>query len=180
MTPRQKITLIVSVVVVLALVIVGSLARRGEEAEPEPEIGNGTEKVVLQDEKNIDAPEVIEKEKIFTPEIPKFVTPTKPKKESPANEKMGISFGLYEIKVDKNGFTPNSIAVNKGDIIDLKIQAVDDDYDFVILYYGAYILIEKGTTGTLSFGATDTGTIMFTCRDLCPNEGKKGEFIVIP
>ena len=180
MTPRQKITLVVSVIVVAVLVIAGSLTRKKGEPKPGPEPGNETEKVVLQDEKDITVPATTEEEKIFIPEVPRFAVPTKPIEETTADEESGAMFGTFRLAINKYGYEPNSITVKQGDVVQIEVSAIDEEYDFSIPYNGIYQAVKKGETKTVSFRAFDAGTLSFKCRDYCPESGEEGKFIVIP
>jgi heme/copper-type cytochrome/quinol oxidase subunit 2 len=82
----------------------------------------------------------------------------------------------------RSGFNPSSITVNKGDTLNIDFTAVDDDYDFDILYMAFYYpKVFKGTTKKLIFDAATPGTFAFSCRDYCPSGGQiKGQLIVLP
>ncbi|MDP2704555.1 MAG: cupredoxin domain-containing protein [bacterium] len=175
MTPRQKITLIISVVVVIGLVVTGMATKGGAPAK------NGNQPAESEGEKNVTtgAPEE-ELEAIFTEETPAFAKLSEPKEETVADKETGAKLGTFEMKIDGRGYTPNELTVKKGDVVQIRIFAVDADYDFTIPYVGIYQLIEKEDTKTVSFRATNVGTLAFTCRDHCPRSGREGKLIVIP
>ncbi len=174
MTQRQKITLIVSVVVVIGLVIMGMVTKKNAPAR------NGDETAKSEEEKGITVETSEEKQNaIFTEETPALAKLSKPKEETVADKGTGAKLGMFEMKIDRNGYIPNELTVKKGDVVQIRISAADADYDFTIPYIGIYQLIEKGDAKTVSFRATDIGTLAFTCRDNCPGSGREGKLIVI-
>lgn len=175
MTQRQKITLIVSVLVVLGLIIAGITTKKNVPAR------NGNESAGSGLEKNAPAETSEEKQnEVFTEETPAFAKLSKPKEETVADKGTGAKLGTFEMKIYGSGYAPNELTVKKGDVVQIRISAVDGDYDFTIPYIGIYQLVEKENAKTVSFRATDTGTLTFTCRDYCPRTGKEGKLIVIP
>lgn len=175
MTQRQKITLIVSVLVVLGLIIAGITTKKNVPARD----GEQPAESGIENNVTAGAPEE-EKNAVFTEETPAFAKLSKPKEETVADKGTGAKLGTFEIRISSGGYTPNELTVKKGDVVQIRVSAVDADYDFTIPYIGIYQFIEKGDAKTVSFRATDVGTLAFTCRDNCPRSGKEGKLIVIP
>ena len=118
---------------------------------------------------------------VFSPEVPKDVVITAPSASATNPTSQGNIFGIYPISASVNGFTPNSIAVKKGDVVKIELTGTDGKYDFSLQGYGNYIAVEKGETKKVSFIPDTAGTFLFECRDFCP-AGKKiqGTLIILP
>ena len=117
----------------------------------------------------------------FVQEIPQNATATTPVASAPAAPNVLEKLNFYDMKADKNGFTPSNIAVKNGDLVQIKLTSMDGDYDFSMPYTGMYIFVKKGETRDISFQTTGAGTFLFECRDYCPAGGKiQGEFVVMP
>lgn len=175
MTQRQKITLVISVVVVIGLIIAGVISKGNAPAK------EGGEAAQSEEERNATAETPEEKQAvIFTKETPAFAKLSEPKEETVADKETGAKLGMFEMRISSGGYAPNELTVKKGDVVQIRISAVDADYDFTIPYNGIYQFIKKEETKTVSFGVTDAGTLTFTCRDHCPRSGREGKLIVIP
>ena len=88
------------------------------------------------------------------------------------------SLRQFAISVDNNNalgkdaFSPDTVIVKKGDIIDLEITAVNKDYDFTQPDYGFYsIPLPKGTATKIQFQALNAGKFTFYCTS-CGGPGK--------
>jgi len=121
-------------------------------------------------------------QKYYTPEVPKDAKVTKATVEAPAspnnpNEKLRI----FDLAVSVNGYQPDNFTINKGDTVQIRMKAVDGDYDFSLPWGGLYQSAKKDETKSIAFGATTPGTYIFQCRDHCP-AGKiiKGTIVVLP
>lgn len=103
---------------------------------------------------------------------PSVVTPASP--GSPAN------FRHFNLRIEGNKFIPDTVIVNKGDVVDLAISAVDKNYDFNQPDFGLRKSIPKGQTGGLQFGAISAGKFTFFCS-VCggPDKGPVGYIIII-
>lgn len=121
----------------------------------------------------------------YTPEVPRGVEETetnlKLDVESQDGKDTGQELGVYRITAARNGFTPDSLVVTKGDVVVVRFTADGGDYDFFIPAYGFYMSAADGDTAESSFMASASGTFRFECRDKCPSSGKiTGMFIVKP
>ncbi len=79
---------------------------------------------------------------------------------SPNNDS---SYRSFNIQAREGQFTPNTVIVNEGDIVDIRITAVDGNYDFTQPDFGFRVAIPKGTTKIVQFGATASGKFTFYC-----------------
>ena len=167
MDSRQKIIIGISVLVVFFLVFAGIMKKKNKDVLEE----NAGEE---------ESGEITESESVFTPVVPEKVELTIPMQASPVREGASEKLGIFNLEMTKAGFAPRTIAATKGDVVQILLKAVDDDYDFAIPYVGIYKFVEKGSEGMLSFQATDAGTLAFQCRDACPKNGGEGKIVVIP
>lgn len=173
MTRKQLVILVAGGLIVVLGIIGGVLTKKGtpvfgpterEESATSAPVEEGTAPVAE-----------------YTAETPKNAEPTKPQIEAPAAPGRSEKLGIFEMTVSSRGFEPNSITVNKGDVIQIRLTALDGDYDFTVPYNGLYVALKAGETKQVTFGATTAGTFGFTCRDFCPR-GKTigGSIIVLP
>jgi len=120
-------------------------------------------------------------EKKYTAEIPTGTVETKPEKEAPAAPNVTAKLGIYDLLMTRNGFSPSSVTVKKGNLATISITAVDADYDVKIPYMEMWTTIKKGEKKNLSFQTNTSGTFVFECDKLCPVGGKvQGTLIVLP
>lgn len=173
MSKKQVIILVVAGVIVVVGIIFGILGRQGGIFTPadKGEKQSGEGRAPLGD---AEVP-------LFTTEVPKDAKPTAPQAEAPATPGATEKLGIFEMRVSSNGFEPNSITVNKGDVVQIRLTAQGGDYDFTVPYGGLYTEVKEGETKQITFGATSVGTFSFMCRDFCP-AGKTitGSIIVLP
>ena len=84
------------------------------------------------------------------------------------------------IKAKRFEYEPNTITVNLGDIVRLKITAKDVDHGFGLTQFGVNVKVEKGQTVEVEFVADKKGTFDFRCVVRCgsghPN--MKGKLVV--
>ena len=88
----------------------------------------------------------------------------KPSLVAPASPGSSSNLRLFNLKIEGDKFTPDTIIVNKGDVVSLTITAVDKNYDFTQPNLGYKKPIPKGQTGGLQFGATSVGKFTFFCN----------------
>lgn len=124
---------------------------------------------------------VMDGKRVFTPEVPQNAVPTVPEHEAPAAPGSSASLGIFEMNVSSAGFSPSSLVVELGNLVQIRLTAVGGDYDFSMPWTGLYQKVNEGETKQISFQTTAAGTYAFECRDLCPLSGKiQGELIVTP
>lgn len=105
-----------------------------------------------------------------------------PQVVSPAKAGSDSEYRSFSITADDNQFTPSTIVVNQGDVVNLIITAVDKNYDFTQPDYGfKQVAILKGQSKTIQFGATATGQFTFYCSSCGgPTQGPTGYIIIVP
>lgn len=118
---------------------------------------------------------------VFNPEVPKDAVPSTPQTGGSAGKALTGGTGIFELSMTKDGFSPEIITVKNKSFIQLKVTAVDGDYDFSIPYLEMYLKLKKGETKPASLTTDTVGTFAIECRDVCPANGKiKGALIVTP
>lgn len=123
---------------------------------------------------DIKVPEVNEKltvEQAKVVAVPTVVTPAAP----------GVTqqYRSFSIQANGNTFTPSSIIGNINDTINIKITAVDKDYDIVFPSYNMRGVIKKGQTKPLQFQAAQEGSFVFYCESCGGvNSTAKGTVII--
>ena len=88
-------------------------------------------------------------------------TPTNVIAASPTTD---AKLRFFEIKADKNKFEPQTIIVNRLDLIDIKLTAVDKEYDITIPDFGIFQKANKGETKPIQFQATAEGKYTYYCN----------------
>lgn len=179
MTKKQEIIIIIFAVVVLGGIVIGaSVKKGGVPVLPGGPLGNSPS--VSDGNGN----NILPGQSTFTSEVPKNAALTIPKNEAPAsaNPELNTKIKFFDLRASRNGFSPSSITVNKGDSLSVDFTAADGDYDLDIPYLGAYFsAVGKGVTKKLLFDTSLPGTFIFQCRDHCPSTGKiQGSLIVLP
>ncbi|MEK7508079.1 MAG: cupredoxin domain-containing protein [Patescibacteria group bacterium] len=103
----------------------------------------------------------------------------KPEVVSRASQTNNSSYRSFDIKIERDAFMPDTIIVYEGDTTNINVTAVDKDYDFTQPDYGFKVLIKKGETKKIQFGATAAGRFLFYC-DSCggPDKGPRGYVVI--
>ncbi len=87
---------------------------------------------------------------------------------------------IFELKGEKNKLYPKSFIAYQNDILNIKLTAVDKDYDFHLEGYNLEIKAAQGETKTFEFQALNVGKYYFYCS-LCETKEKpSGEIIIVP
>lgn len=95
----------------------------------------------------------------------------------------GVSAKLraFTILADKGKFEPSKIVANKGDTINIVIEAVDGDYDFVLPDFGMMQVMAKGQKKVVEFQATSEGQFVYYCESCGGiNSSAKGTITIVP
>jgi plastocyanin len=102
-----------------------------------------------------------------------------PKLQTAASQTSGAQFRSFAVAISNNAYNPATIAVNKGDIVDLELTAVDGNYGFTQPDYGYDLPISMGKTQKVQFQALNSGKFTFYCS-ACggPAKGPVGYLIV--
>ena len=104
----------------------------------------------------------------------------KPNLVAPASPGSSSNLRLFNLEIKGDKFTPDTIIVNKGDIVSLTITAVDKNYDFTQPDFGFKKSISKGQTQEIGFQASAVGKFTFFCS-ACggPDKGPVGYIIIV-
>lgn len=158
--------LIVACAVVLAVVLPETGTDLTPGGEENPSVGNGET--------------TLEREGYITG-VPADAAISAPDAEALASTNVTEKFRVYDIAITKDGYNPDAITVNRGDVVQLNLTAIDGPYDFSMPYTGLWQAMVEGDTRQVSFGATSAGTFEFRCERICP-DGKviRGQLIVLP
>lgn len=127
-------------------------------------------------------------EEITTKELKNYKVPERGEKLSENNSvpievsssspKSSFNYRFFEIRGEKNMVFPQEIIVYQNDIVNLKLSAIDGDYDFTIPAYGIFTKVTKGDIKTIEFQAINVGKFPFLC-ELCLKK-VQGYLIVVP
>ncbi|MBI2623585.1 MAG: cupredoxin domain-containing protein [Candidatus Liptonbacteria bacterium] len=104
-----------------------------------------------------------------------------PVSTAPSSPIYNSTHRTFEFKVEGGKFAPDTLIVNKGDVLRVKITAVDRDYDFTQPDYGIALPLKKGAAVSSEFGVSAEGNFLFYCKSCGgPESGPAGHLIVVP
>ena len=102
-----------------------------------------------------------------------------PQLQAAASPSGASQYRSFSIRVQNVAYSPNTVAVNRGDVVDLEITAVDGVYGFTQADYGLNVAIAQGKTQRVQFLANMTGKFSFYCATCGgPQKGPVGYLIV--
>jgi heme/copper-type cytochrome/quinol oxidase subunit 2 len=87
---------------------------------------------------------------------------------------------VFEIKGENGIISPVNFRVYQNDIINIKLSAIDKDYDFRLEGYNLETKVEKGETKTIEFQALNPGSYNFYCSLCSTKKEPAGKVIVVP
>lgn len=87
-------------------------------------------------------------------------------KSFPVNSHM---LWVIEMKGENNAFEPPSLIVKEGDVVDIRLSAMDRDYEIYLPQLGIYKLVAKGSKSEIQFQAYPAGEHVFSCKANCVN-----------
>jgi len=91
-----------------------------------------------------------------------------------------VSYRSFNISIQNDAYTPNTVIVNQGDTVNLELTAVDAAYGFDQPDYGFNAAIPQGKTQTIQFQALQTGSFTFYCASCGgPSKGPVGHIVVV-
>lgn len=100
--------------------------------------------------------------------------------QGPGDPSGNVEYRSFDLTIQKNAFSPSTVIVNQGDIVDLEITAVDGNYAFTQPDYGFNAPIKKGRTQRIQFQALQSGDFTFYCASCGgPSSGPVGHLIVV-
>lgn len=165
----------VGVVIVLIVVIAVAVNRSGTVPGDVPEREEGfmatdTRRPVPDGIRVPEAGEEVRDKEVAVPTVTTSAAP-------------GVSAKLraFSIKADAGKFDPSNIIVNKGDTINIVVEAIDNNYDFVMPDFGLKQVMEKGQKKVVEFQATNEGQFVYYCES-CGGLGSKarGTITIVP
>ena len=91
-----------------------------------------------------------------------------------------VSYRSFNIDIQYDAFSPDTVIVKQGDTVDLELTAVDMNYAFTQPDYGFNAPIAKGKTQRIQFQALQSGNFTFYCASCGgPAKGPVGHLIVV-
>lgn len=168
----RKIFLIVIVAIAAVLVVLAFLSRKPDAPVSQtPDAGGVPTSTTRGDvPENIAVPGT-------TSSVPSNVA--KPVLTSPISKNGDEQLRVFEIKINGNKFSPDTVILGKGDLAKISLTAVDRDYDFNQPDNGLKQVIPKGQTKLVVYTFSNPGTFTFYC-ERCggPSQGPTGKIIV--
>lgn len=166
-----SVAAVIILIVIAAVMINGSGRLNGGNVESESEfVATETRKPVPEGLKVPEAGEEVGDRELAVPTATTSAAP-------------GVSakFRAFSIKADAGRFDPSKIITNKGDTIDIVIEAIDSNYDFVMPDFGLKQVIDKGQRKVVQFQATSEGQFVYYC-ELCGGIDSKtrGTITIVP
>jgi heme/copper-type cytochrome/quinol oxidase subunit 2 len=113
---------------------------------------------------------VVAEETIKTPEVGASSTPKDIAVPTNVLETGPSAFRQFEMKGEGGKYTPSTLVVNEGDVIDINFTAVDAKYNVFFPDFGVYRTIEKGASMKIHFQGYPFGKYGFYCKDICGKE----------
>ncbi len=103
----------------------------------------------------------------------------RPENVVPAAPGSDSKLRIFEIKIDKNKFIPDTVIVNSGDVLNLQFSAIDKNYDISQPDFGFSKSIKKGGSGLISLQASASGKFKFFCPSCGgPDKGPVGYLVI--
>ena len=168
----RRILLIAIVAIVAVLVVLSFLGRKPSLPAPQAPAGDNISAVATHG----DVPENIA---VPGPTSSAAQNVAKPVSTSPISRKGDEQLRVFEIKINNNKFSPDTVILNKGDLAKISFTAVDRDYDFKQPDYGLKQVIPKGQTKLVVYTFSNPGTFTFYCEQCGgPSRGPTGKIIV--
>jgi len=114
---------------------------------------------------------------------PNSLTPSnvaKPTTVVPASPGGSESLRRFSLEIQGDKFSPDTVIINKGDVVELSITALDKNYDFTQPDFGFKKSISRGQTQEIGFQASAVGKFTFFCS-ACggPDKGPVGYVIIV-
>jgi plastocyanin len=99
--------------------------------------------------------------------------------QAPANPSGDTTYRSFNINIKGGAYSPSTVIVKEGDIVNLRLTAVDANYGFAQSDYGFNTAIAQGKTKTIQFQAVQVGDFAFYCPSCGgPSKGPVGHIIV--
>jgi len=178
MKNRRKIILLAvgaAVIVVLIIILLWPHAKTVPRSEETPAPQSATAAPVPA---NVNVPNAGDKNVPSGVAVPDIQTSAHPSGGSSSFRQFTIS--AKNDAENNDVFDPATVAVKKGDIVDLEITAVNKNYDFTQPDYGfSAVAVPKGQTTRIQFQALNAGKFTFYCASCGgPAKGPVGYIII--
>jgi heme/copper-type cytochrome/quinol oxidase subunit 2 len=142
-----------------------------------------TELETMQSEQMMSEQLTVEEiKKIEVPEPGKNVSENVavPKESVQAGPETDSKLRIFELKGEKGQLSPNDFRAYQNDIINIKLTAVDNNYDFSLDGYNIQVKASKGETKTIEFQALNFGIYNFYCSLCNTKNNPAGKVVVVP
>lgn len=171
----------VSLAVILIFVVAFDVIKQRQELKEIEEMSNLQIKSIVEEIEDQSAEEadsqdlnqnIVEKKTIVT--VPETTTILReeekeiiaiPETVVSASANSDVKRRIFEVKLNNNIFTPKNIIVRQGDLVNIKFQALDKDYNIVVPDYNLKMEIKAGQSKSMSFTASKAGTFPYYCPD---------------
>lgn len=88
------------------------------------------------------------------------------------------AFRHFDLSANGNVYSPNTIVVNEGDVVDVSFTPGDKSYDVSFPDFGIYRAAQKGQLTHLQFEASHFGEYKFLCANTCGSAKVEGKLVV--
>ncbi len=88
-------------------------------------------------------------------------------------------FRIFNLSVEKNKVSPDTLAVYLGDTVHVEIVAVDKDYSLAQPDYSFEWNLPKGASKTFEFSAVSEGKFSFFCESCANSENIPVAYLVV-
>lgn len=104
----------------------------------------------------------------------------KPHVSLPAGPATDARLRVFDLEVNGDKFSKDTIIVNQWDIVRINLSSVDKTYDFSLPALGTTQVVKRGETKPIEFQAVREGTFEFYCgRCGGPAKGPVGTLVIV-
>jgi len=103
-----------------------------------------------------------------------------PKESVSSAPKVESKLRIFEAKGENRTISPSNFRVYQNDIVNIKLIAIDQNYDFFLKGYNLQINVKQGETKTIEFQALNLGVYDFYCSLCLTKEKPVGKIIIVP
>jgi heme/copper-type cytochrome/quinol oxidase subunit 2 len=87
---------------------------------------------------------------------------------------------IFDVKGENGTISPSNFRAYQNDVINIKLTAIDQNYDFFLEGYNLQMKVKKGETKTIEFQALNLGVYNFYCSLCSTKEKPAGKIIIVP
>ena len=182
MNEKNKLIVVASAVVVIALAVFAGYSLRGNggaapnTAQPSG-IVSGTPVAATSATRTAVPANVVVPDKSAATALADVAIPVVQSIGDPSGT---VSYRSFNISIQNGTFSPDTVIVKQGDTVNLELAAIDAAYGFTQPDYGFNVAIAKGKTQTIQFQALQNGNFTFYCASCGgPAQGPVGHIIVV-